>query len=63
METSKFLFGVRFERQISHSLGKLIEWKHIPLAIGGVAKILSHSLGKLIEWKPTIQSASAEILG
>ncbi len=37
-----------------HSLGKLIEWKHL-MEDAGYMQITAgapHSLGKLIEWKP-----------
>ncbi len=38
----------------SHSLGTLIEWKHLKLLLHVLTGILtsSHSLGTLIEWKP-----------
>ncbi len=36
---------------LSHSLGKLIEWKPIDTWFDALGFKLSHSLGKLIEWK------------
>ncbi|WP_417063866.1 hypothetical protein [Kamptonema animale] len=36
---------------LSHSLGKLIEWKHDFLHVRIGRCELSHLLGKLIEWK------------
>jgi len=34
-----------------HSLGKLIEWKHVTTDAAAVSICCPHSLGKLIEWK------------
>ncbi len=47
------LYNEEVHKHLSHSLGKLIEWKQ-DLASGactGLTWGLSHSLGKLIEWK------------
>ena len=45
--------------ECSHSLGKLIEWKHKNFEIIAIGILSSHSLGKLIEWKPNCSVFSA----
>ncbi len=53
METSNSSYRVyRVGVGLSHSLGKLIEWKHSSLLKEVNQRLLSHSLGELIEWKP-----------
>ncbi len=54
METhQKVLAKVKRCLVLSHSLGKLIEWKLSNFKLGNLGELLSHSLGKLIEWKPS----------
>ncbi len=47
--------------RLSHSLGKLIEWK-LDIVDNGIYYQLSHSLGKLIEWKQIRRMRSLDIL-
>ncbi len=52
METLQLLDRSSYSLILSHSLGKLIEWKpKICVLAQGNRWNLSHSLGKLIEWK------------
>ncbi len=52
METFRLIELAIQVLKLSHSLGKLIEWKHYCMQDRvNFAHILSHSLGKLIEWK------------
>jgi hypothetical protein len=45
-----------FSLPTPHSLGKLIEWKHVVSGEDVISIIAPHSLGKLIEWKQLVSA-------
>ena len=67
METVKPKYGYTLEDELfpPHSLGKLIEWKHILTLNHSVYPSwcnTPHSLGKLIEWKLDVVGIWIDVL-